>query len=61
MSPGPKRHARGSKLGKEMIMKIITAALLAVSVLAGMAGPGIADDGVWTAERFWDEQSRRQF
>jgi hypothetical protein len=46
---------------KEMTMKIIAAALLAVSVLTSMAGPGIADDAPWTAERFWDEHSRRQF
>ena len=44
-----------------MITKIIAAALLAGSVLASMAGPGIADDAPWTAERFWDEHSRRQF
>ena len=42
-------------------MKIIAAALLAVSVLTGMASPSIAADEQWTAERFWDEQSRRQF
>jgi hypothetical protein len=44
-----------------MTMKIIAAALLAVSVLTSMAGPGIADDATWTAERFWGEHSRRQF
>jgi hypothetical protein len=44
-----------------MIMKTIAAVLLAVSVLMGTAGPGIADDEPWTAERFWEEQSRRQF
>jgi hypothetical protein len=44
-----------------MIMKIIAAALLAGSVLTTMAGPGIADDAPWTAERFWDVHSRRQF
>ena len=52
---------RGSNLRKEMTMKIIAAALLAVSVLTSMAGPGIADEAPWTAERFWDEHSRRQF
>jgi hypothetical protein len=44
-----------------MIMKTIIAALLAASVLSGMANSSIADDEPWTAERFWDEQSRRQF
>jgi len=44
-----------------MTMKIVAAALLAVSVLTSMVGPGIADDAPWTAERFWDEHSRRQF
>jgi hypothetical protein len=61
MSPVPKRHARGSNSRKEMTMKIIAAALLAVSVLTSMASPGIADDEPWTAERFWEELSRRQF
>jgi hypothetical protein len=44
-----------------MIMKTITAALLAVSVLTGMASASIADDEPWTPERFWEELSRRQF
>jgi hypothetical protein len=44
-----------------MTMKIIAAALLAVSVLTSIPSSGIADDGSWNAERFWDEQSRRQF
>jgi hypothetical protein len=44
-----------------MTMKIFTAALLAVSILTSMGGPGIAADAVWTAEGFWDEHSRRQF
>jgi hypothetical protein len=44
-----------------MTMKIVAAALLAVSVLTSMANPGIADDERWTAERFWEELSRRQF
>jgi len=44
-----------------MIMKIIAAALLAGSVLTTMAGPGILDNAPATAERFWDEHSRRQF
>ena len=30
-------------------MKIVAAALLAVSVLTSMAGPGVADDASWTA------------
>jgi hypothetical protein len=44
-----------------MIMKIITAALLAVSALTGMASPSIADDEPWAAEKFWEDLSRRQF
>jgi hypothetical protein len=58
MSPVLKSHPRGSNLRREMIMK--NCCLLAVSVLSGMANPSIADDEPWTAERFWDEQSRRQ-
>jgi hypothetical protein len=61
MSPVLKSHPRGSNLRREMIMKTIMAGLLAASVLSGMANPSIADDEPWTAERFWDEQSRRQF
>ncbi len=44
-----------------MTKKTVAAALLAVSLLTNLAGPGIADDAPWTAERFWDEHSRRQF
>jgi hypothetical protein len=61
MSTVLKSHTWGSNLKKEMIMKTITAALLAVSVLTGMSSPSIADDEPWTAERFWEELSRRQF
>lgn len=42
-------------------MKTIAAALLALSALTAIASTGIADDGPWTADRFWDELSRRQF
>jgi hypothetical protein len=42
-------------------MKTITAALLAVSVLTGMASASIADDQPWTPERFWEELSRKTF
>jgi hypothetical protein len=51
----------GLNLRSEMIMKTIAAALLAVSVLTGMASPSIADDEPWTAEKFWEDLSRRQF
>jgi hypothetical protein len=61
MSTVLKSHPCGSTLIREMVMKTIIAALLAASVLSGMANPSIADDEPWTAERFWDEQSRRQF
>ena len=61
MSPVLKSHPWDSNLKREMIMKTIIAALLAASVLSGMANSSIADDEPWTAERFWDEQSRRQF
>jgi hypothetical protein len=63
MSLAPRGHTEAPIREKEMTMtmKIVAAALLAVSVLTSMAGPGIADDAPWTAERFWDEHSRRQF
>ena len=63
MSPAPWHVPRLQSKKKEMTMtmKIIAAALLAVSVLTSMAAPGIADEAPWTAERFWDEHSRRQF
>jgi hypothetical protein len=61
MSPVLKSHPRGSNLRREMIMKTIISAILAASVLSGMANPSIADDEPWTAERFWEELSRRQF
>jgi hypothetical protein len=61
MSPVLKSHPRGSNQRREMIMKTINCCLLAASVLSGMANPSIDDDEPWTAERFWDEQSRRQF
>ena len=59
--PVLKSHPSGSALIREMVMKTILAGLLAASVLSGMSSPSIADDQPWTAERFWDEQSRRQF
>jgi hypothetical protein len=44
-----------------MTMKVVAAALLAGSVLTIMASSEIAAEEPWTAERFWEEQSRRQF
>jgi hypothetical protein len=61
MSHVLRSHPWDSNLKREMIMKTIIAALLAASVLSGMSNPSIADDQPWTAERFWDELSRRQF
>lgn len=53
---GAKRPATKIQL-RRMIMKTIVSALVAMAVLAGIAGPAGADDSDgWSPDHFWQQQ-----